>query len=573
METLTLPTPLAGGATVPACRPCVYVDGRRRRGLQVSQWSSLPAPDFGIASLVPARPGRVSPDTLIRALPPIGAKVRIVTGRWFNTTVFDGVVTSHTTSLGDNGDLPTAHVIHSLAHDMQEPVVVRRHRHEGHWQPVTTGGLEFNGADESLASREWFPAGGRRSPAFESQSANGQPWTVGDALGYLLADLPSHVATPSRAELQALGGGHVLPHVDLAGKSLGQSLMTVANHGGLAIRPARDQRGIVVYRPGVDGAVRRLRLQQAGESLTVGESNVYQGHLTLSPRPGVPTVRACGSYKQFEVTVELQPGWDRSLETDDWRTFVRSANPDWPEVASVYRKWVLNEHGRYCDAPWNLSHQSLIGLGAGEFVRDVARRFEPCLSADSSGQSMGVFVEIFTTAGQWRSWHGPVRISDSECSIYLDGDGLPADYFQMAIDGDARLRVTATITSDERLSVTVPGTPGVPAVVLDYSASAHWRQVHLTSVLTSCRGTQPLGECDDLAMLSARARRHRLDQSGGVEGIVTLGWLCPWVQVGDRISEVAGRGIDLMGATEAMSAVTEVVHDVDAQTTQLTIRG
>ncbi len=109
--------------------------------------------------------------------------------------------------------------------------------------------------------------------------------------------------------------------------------------------------------------------------------------------------------------------------------------------------------------------------------------------------------------------------------------------------------------------------------VLDCSADAHWRQVHWSSEMNRREGTQPLGECDDLPALTARAHSHRAKVDGSVEAQLVLGWVDTSAHVGDRVGQIVGRGIDLMADDEATSAVMAVTHDLDTQTTTLKIRG
>ncbi len=573
MECLKLQLPAVGSSVPPACRPRVYIDGRRRRDLHVRRWSVATGPEFGEAQLVPFGLGSLSIDALATRLPAVGSHVRLTVGAPHAQTVFAGYVAKLTTDLGEDGELPIAWVTHVLASDLREPVLSRRQRDGQGWAAMAAARVEFNGPAHSLASQEWFALGGRQSPVFDSQDTHGRAWTVGEAMGYLLASLPATVATPSMDELMTLAGGQVLAHTDITGESLAQALTRVARQGALELRPTREHDGLVAYRPGEQGRVRNVRLQPAGEALSIEASNVWRGRVSLSPQPGVPGVQAMGSLKQYEATFDLQPGWDSALESDSWRAFVRSADPAWPGVASVYRKWVLNEHGQYCGGPWHLPLYPMTRVDGTDFGRNIARRLDPCLTADSSGESLGVVVEVYDATGQWRLWQGPVRVSDSECAIYLDGDSLPGDYFQAAVAGEARVRVTATVTSDTPLSVTVPGTPGVPIERLDHSADAHWRQVHWSSQMARREGTSALGECDDTSTLTALAQSHHAQLHGGVQAQVTLGWVDAFSHVGDRVSQIAGRGIDLTASTEATSAVVGVSHDLDTQTTQLNIRG
>ena len=182
---------------------------------------------------------------------------------------------------------------------------------------------------------------------------------------------------------------------------------------------------------------------------STGAGNIFRGSIVTTRRPRRRGV-GDGRRKLYESTFALSPGWDRSLETDRWRDYVRSDSDNWPKVGDVYRKWVLSEHGLYGQTPWELDTYTFQEMPAGEFPLVRPRHFMPCLSADSAGRSLGIVVEINCDDQGWRRWQGAALSAADECAIRLGGDALPGEYFDAAVRGEVQVRVTATVEADAR---------------------------------------------------------------------------------------------------------------------------
>ena len=265
-----------------------------------------------------------------------------------------------------------------------------------------------------------------------------------------------------------------------------------------------------------------------------------------------------GCRKRYECTFPLHAGWDAARETAHYRDFVRDESADWPAVADVFRKWVLNESGRYSAAPFGLDRYDFAAISAEDFLLAVPRRLEQCLSADGAGNSLGVVVEVSCDAGlTWRRYGGPVRVSAQECSVWLADDALPADYFAAAVGHTARVRVTATVASDRRLSVKIAGDAGDGSVVARL-ARAGWAKVNPGSIFYG-QSAYAADERDDTARLEQWARR--LSEAGGAAaGEFTLAMLDVGRNVGDLVPQVQGRGLDLAVAPGFVPHVVAVEH-------------
>jgi hypothetical protein len=344
------------------CRPMlVSVDGRRRRDLQPVAWEVLPAPEFGRSRLVRCGPGELP-------LPQVGSQVLVVPPGRSPAAEFRGVAVARIGEIAEQADPPAVEVRHALAAKLSNKVTTRHQLADGEPIEMDTGSVGFNTGPDALASAGEHTLNKRTARVF-SAAADATRWTAGDALAYLLAACaPGDVEVQGFDELRELGGGIDVGALDVTNRTVGEALVAVAGRAGLELRAARRGPGLVFYRPGRHGRLRSIRLQPPGSKLLTGASNLLRGELTFRRRPGRRGVLALGARKRYEATFELSGGWDPALETGRWRDFVRSRSADWPAVAEVYRKWVLNEHGRYGGAPRNLPTHDFSPLDADAFA-------------------------------------------------------------------------------------------------------------------------------------------------------------------------------------------------------------
>ena len=576
MQTLTVPAYSQPQALIRCRTAAVYVGGWRRRDLKVIAWEALPAPAFGRVRLVqhaegPATAGRIE---AVSSLPRIGEEVLVCAAWSDGGGEFRGTVTAHIARIGQRGEQLVAEAEHRLAADLGGGVTSRWQLQDGQFLAVQQAEVRFNSGPEALASSSVVNLGGRQTRLFDA-SATAVRWTVADAIAYLLAAYsPPEVESPGWAELASLAGDIDLGAMDATGLTVGEALVRAAHRAGLDLRSAREGLGLVFYRPGGQGRRRSVHLQAPGTALRPAASNLWHGRIMIRRRPSRRGVLAMGERKHYESTFELSKGWDAELQTPRWRDFVRSESDDWPAVADVYRKWVLNEHGWYSGAPWNLPVCDLASISPQDFFLRGPRKFLPCLSADRSGRSLGIVVETrCSSEGDWRRWTGPVLVAGDECAVYLGGDALPADFFQAAVSGDAEVRVTATVAADARLAAEAPGDTGCARRIVDCSALAAWRKVHPTSVFHDQEDLGLPGERDDTDLLYRIANRHAEVASRGSEAELTLGWIDTSFHVGDIVERIDGRGMELSSNPDTCPNVTSVRHDFAAQTTTLIVSG
>lgn len=543
-----------GSAPPATCRPlelAVVAEGQTRHDLHVRQWSRRPGPDFGQAVIALAMAGRTRPARHaedLADLPPVGSRVRIVPAECPDQVLFDGAVTGHGSRLDEQGEELLLHVTDWLALRLGGPLIGRWQVSDGTAVFVPTHECIFNQGGHGLASRQAHELAGRPVRIFEP--GDGEPWSIGQILDYLLAaHVPADVAAPSPEQLAGLAPDFYPARLDLTGLPVAKALAKAAGLAGLAWRSTATaeaglQRGLELYSLAGGGPARTVALQPAGDALDLRRSNLWQGRIVVRRRPNRRPVLVLGRRKLHESTFALQPGWDRSLESYHYESFVRGRSDDWPALDDVFRKWVLNEGGQYAGPPWNLPLAQLSQISSDDFLVYRPRRLEPCLSHDRSGQSLGVVVEFSPDSGQtWRRYAGSVCVANDECSLHLSDDALGGDYFAAAVAGTVQVRVTATVAADRRLSAQVDGDGG-PAL-FHAAPNAGWAAVSEGSIFSDRDELGEPAECDDSDYIEQLARQFSQAAGGSLEAELTLAWLAPQADVGEAVELLGGRDLAL----------------------------
>ncbi len=312
----------------------------------------------------------------------------------------------------------------------------------------------------------------------EAAEYNGSPtasyWTLDEAVFYLcwvLNPNQTNVLNPALGVLRgvisndtSLLRNHTCPIGALLPEQLDR-LLEPYGYSWTVDFIARGRRQIRVFERGQGVAV-PLPLQAFDEILDVNASKVEE--LSLNPDVSSRAFNSLvllGDYERYELTVELKRAWPEEYDERDLMDLEKNAE-GWQNnttLPNVWRKWVLNEAGDYNgtredigETPFNFQ-----SLAASAWLTR-RRRFEPCLTLNDDGSPQGgaggVFVEWYdVTAGEWYpvDMLGPegrqVRILEKECGIYFDG-ALPPLEIMLQASG-AKVRVTATVASDRRMSV------------------------------------------------------------------------------------------------------------------------
>lgn len=582
MNVLTIHSASSTSSVVRATAPAVYVDGQRRYDLHVESWSELPAPKFGVATLALAMSGRYRRGRGIEdvaALPGVASRVQICLAPGHRHPVFDGIVTKHLVDLGPDREQLGIEIRDALAARLS-PAVVGRWEVSGSLPVFIPGGrCAFNGGPNGSASPSSYTIGSSTSRIFDS-GEEGQLWSVADIITYLVAaHVPADIAISGLEDLEDIGGEVYPSRLSLTGQPVGQAIAHTCGLAGLAVRGDRHRdagsgRGIVIYRPGRTGIRRAIKLQHRGTTLDLRRTDLWKGGIRFRRRPARRSVLILGAKKAYESTFQLQPGWDFVQATYHYRDFIRSEAADWPAVADVYRKWVLNEARLYCDEPYNLDAFDFTTISSEDFLLSRQRRFLPCLSRGPDGRGLGIVVEASYDEGStWQCYGGAVRISEAECTIHLTDDALPANYFQAVRAGTAKFRVTATVTADRRLSAQVQGDTAQTVEVVELP-TARWTKVHAESMFYNDPDLLPPFESDDTERLRKLAETLSCADAGAAEARIVLGRVDPTFHIGDIIPRVEGRGLELAPFPGVAPHIREIEHRCGQEwTTHLTVSG
>lgn len=567
MTTVTVHPPSPASCVIRPRPPTVHVDGRRRRDLHVEACSLLPAPDFGHATLALTMGDRVRPARgleNVSALPQLGSRVWLCLGPGRRHIVFDGIITRHLASVGSDQEQLGVEAEDALKVSLSTRLCGRWEVSEGSPVFVPAAKCVFNDGQRGLATTSSYSIGGRLCRIFAA-GEDAHPWSVADVLGYLLAThVPAGVEASGPAEVESIAAAVYPPRLSLTGLTVRQALARVCSLAGLAIHgatrrdPAGCRRGLVFYHPGRSGRRRSVRLQRRGADLDPRQTNLWKGRISIGRRPGRRSILVLGARKTYESTFQLQPGWDPALATYNYRDFVRSEASDWLAVADVYRKWVLNEAGQYSEEPYGLEAFDFATISGDDFLLSRVRRFRPCLSLGRGGEGLRIVVEIsYDSGGSWLRYGGAVRVSSDECAIYLADDAPGADYFQASLAGTVKVRVTATVEADRRLSFTAEGDGGVEVVEFP---GGKWAKVHEGSIFYQDENLPEPAERDDTDRLAHFAGTLALGDAGTVEAELTLAQLDATCNVGDIVERVDGRGLDLTSFPGSAPHVRKVEH-------------
>jgi len=387
---------------------------------------------------------------------------------------------------------------------------------------------------------------------FSSGGLCDRSWTCADAILYLLKEhAPAGaLAWPSLAQLLALTDGQPLRDLDVTGLTLLDALHACCESAGLEFHfePRRVETGpaqAIVFCRRDRGRTVELNCQRPGELLSVSRTSVAAFHSERAFYPVTHRTLGLGDFKVYEATFELVKAWDPALEGTSLHRFSISGNPQFHQVKDVYRKWCLNEAGDYSGPPFDRGEPydfSRLFEGADWVVR--RRRFWPALSTDAQGRSLGYFLQVSYDGLHWWNYrHAFTNLLD-ECGVWLASDELDLDTWVAALKGLLRMRITASVVSDERLACVVADGPvGSTAPVVDHVLTLPrrfaYRKVSSQSVFAnpSQPGRGAPDEVDDSAALRQFVRRAARSSPALIETIdVQTPTLRLHLQPGDRVT-------------------------------------
>lgn len=303
------------------------------------------------------------------------------------------------------------------------------------------------------------------------------------------------------------------------------------------------------------GTKRELFLNRPDKQLVVTKSHVPQLGISFDIANLANKVTGCSSRKQREGTFPLWSLWPAAHDAQDLDALekdpaVKKAYPH------AYRKFGLNE-----SAAWNLlrtgiTFTDLTDHFDGDFTLPTCRKFLPCLSrarnADSDKlESRGVWAEwLNPETAQWETFTWGHQVLEQECGIFFDTIP-PALYEAIKADPNTpRIRVTATIEGDLKLTAVAAPTTESPnaddiELRLELGDKFHDKDVQSTSIFYSEIGTADVSN-DALALDGYIARIRGVEDSAELSVSAVLeGIDHPEYEIGDLITKVNGRNLIL----------------------------
>lgn len=457
---------------------------------------------------------------------------------------------------------------------------------------VFLSGLDtvFNPDGEANATFAPIQVGGRSYVTFCAGPSDSEGWKYADVIDYLLSEyLPGgRLQIPQSERLAAVTEGQIVRDLDVTGLNLLEALQRCCERIGLQFKfvPRLAETGpreaIVFYRNGAGRAV-ELNSQPSGERLSISKTNIASISSVKNFWPVTHRHIGQGDFKVYEASFELVKAWDSGVEDTDYDIFSPSTNPAFYQVKDVYRKWCLNEAGDYSGQPYNQGDAfDFSKVFEPKSYARSRRRFWPALSADEQGQSLGYFLEVSYDDGVswWQYLYAFNNLLD-ECGIWLSSDQIDVDTWVASLKGVLKFRITASVTSDERLSSTVADGPvnsTIPVVdhLITLPRQFKYRKVSTQSIFAG--GTNDgLGAADEVDDTNALYEYVRHTAQGSGEIIETVDVQTPCLafdyRVGDKVSTrpESRDMLSIRSDNRSTSTISRVQMDFAGQCTNLKI--
>jgi len=293
-----------------------------------------------------------------------------------------------------------------------------------------------------------------------------------------------------------------------------------------------------------------------------------------------------GDVPHFAITAELWPGWrpeagldnvpmgsrsaakslalsdaeilamGAAAATDDWFRQYHRQGSDFGGHRDVARLWVLNESAEYTTAVYGREgpHATYIPFDLSFFGGCVMRRRRPLVGvATAQDASPRVRVEVsFDNGETWHAQQGGFELLTNRAGLWFSFDNpsaisspyIATDHLWNAlVDQSMRVRVTAAIASDDRVTASAPGRfarTTLPSARIDYAPE------RLRSLTLAAPGTSPVVTYDDTSLAQSLATASSLANEGeAITGDVKLPWLDTLLRLGDRITGLDGVGLPI----------------------------
>ena len=376
-----------------------------------------------------------------------------------------------------------------------------------------------------------FDPDGMPADKIETPPTDVHFWTLADAVYYLLKQCnadETHLQNPTRAAINAQlsTDPEMIRHFKVRrGSYLPEVLDALLNPFGYtwmySYGSVGDKVGLYFWKRSAAGTTSAIGLQRYGavvdlNYLTTPHTDVEGYNISFDNTScACSGVKAQGGITTYEFSADLVPAWDPTLDSTPIKDLVEdsAAMRANPALRRVHRDWVLNEGGDYGDFAGESdrvggAYES--GLGSPYDFTAVfgvvywlsrRRRLLPMITIDPesrkpSGFHSGVRVQIWKPSTG--KWHSPqelgieCQIIKDECGVRLGSLSQPPLEMKSLFapteadpDDSVKVRVTASVESDFRVSYTTPAAPTlvhpVKNILLDVGSKYAYAKVSTQS--------------------------------------------------------------------------------------------
>jgi len=421
---------------------------------------------------------------------------------------------------------------------------------------------------------------------FCAESAQSKFWSYAEVIRYLLNEyLPAgQLQIPPIELLEELTGNQIVRDLDVTGTDLLEALHRCCEDVGLKFKfvPRPVQTGpeqAIVFFKQTSGKIAELNCQPAGRRFSISKTDITVFDSRKSFCPVTHKYIGQGDFKIYEATFDLVKAWNPDKESTNYYDFSASANPNFYQVKDVYRKWCLNETGDYSGQPYNqgdaFDFSQIFGTKNFAVRR---RRFWPTLTADSQGKSLGYYLQVsFDNGLHWWQYLQAFNVLLDECGIWLSAEQLDINTWIAAQKGSLKFRITASVTSDERINCCMADGPVdsvAPIVEYIYTLPRRFKYRKVSSHSIFANSSEDADQADDSSLLREFVRSKALANTEIVETIdLQTPYFSPHYQIGDVVN-VSPESVDLFSCrsdNRSVSVIEKVRMDFVKQCTELKV--
>ena len=497
-----------------------------------------------------------------------------------------------------------------------DPFAIVTHQGDIVFNPVRDGVVEFNRSSKRNAAEPddkywvWIDPDSTRTAAalqYAQDSATKNEWLLYQtiqALCWICNPDETYIKNPDTADLLSLlENAPKVRNVTLKpGKYLNQYLDDLLAAHGFGWRldysyTAEGAREIRIRLFALNnGPLVELLQQRPGDTTgaRLDKSNVWHFDIDTEIAATANEIFCYGGNPEYEVTIELYRGW---AETHDSKTAAELTISDGSSYAAnqaVWRLWVGNEGGDYCNlrttvAPIPSTPLALGGV-LGTDITPRRRKAEDCLTYYRDDATNGArrrrppFVQWYNASNEWApipdGW-GEVVLLD-QIGICFMADSPPADL--IARGANARIRMTCTLAADSPLISTASRQTTSPnlrtnKLLVDVSDRFVKREVNSFGDFVSVLYSEPAADTkDDQTAMDTFAEKLRSTEDVAVmRGTVGLFGIHLQYKLGDCVKNIKGRDISLnrLAKTVETKKYLQIVGlgwDHQAQKTMITMQ-